>query len=281
MSLTRLSPLTEKHMNTVDASRSALERYLHTLPRDADGHHPLWTTPDGHVAGRFMHSSLSSVFQPVQRLDDGTRIGHEAFIRSFDATGGDLSPWNLFANAAGDDALIELDRLCRTLHVLNYFGRADETGSLFLNVHGRLMLAVGEDHGSAFGRVLSALNIERRKVVIESPDAMTSDFAMLAYVMLNYRYNGYRIGVNLLSAGQLDELLRHVRPDFVKLDAGRDDTLRDLPQHAKTCARHGIELIVRRIGSDAALARVRAAGVHLGQGYALGHPAPAAAFPNH
>lgn len=267
-------------MNTVDTTRSALERYLCALPRIADGDHPLWATPDGRVAGRFMHSSLSSVFQPLRRLDDGALAGHEAFVRSFDATGGDLSPWNLFANAAEDDALIELDRLCRTLHVLNYFGRPGDTGSLFLNVHGRLMLAVGEDHGSAFGRVLSALKIERRKVVIESPDAMTSDFAMLAYVMLNYRYNGYRIGVNLLNAGQLDELLRHVRPDFVKLDAGRDDTLRDLPQHAKTCARHGIELIVRRIGSDATLARVRAAGVRLGQGYALGHPAPAAAFPN-
>lgn len=253
-------------MNTADSTRTALEHYLHTLSRDAGGDHALWATPDGHVAGRFMRSSLSSVFQPVRRLDDDTLAGHEAFIRSFDATGGDLSPWNLFANAADDDALIELDRLCRTLHVLNYFGRADETGSLFLNVHGRLMLAVGEDHGSAFGRVLSALKIERRKVVIESPEAMTSDFAMLAYVMLNYRYNGYRIGVNLLHAGQLGELVRHVRPDFVKLDAGRDDTLRDLEQHARTCARHGIELIVRRIGSDVALARVRATGVRLGQG---------------
>ncbi|MCP6565626.1 hypothetical protein NL503_30105, partial [Klebsiella pneumoniae] len=48
-------------------------------------------------------------------------------------------------------------------------------------------------------------------------------------------------------------------------------------QHAKTCARHGIELIVQRIGSEAALARVRAAGVRLGQGYALGHPVARAA----
>ena len=105
-------------MSTVATARSALERYLHDLPRSADGGHAVWTTPEGRVAGRFLRSSLSSVFQPLIHLDSGREIGHEAFIRSFDETGGDLSPWNLFANAASDEALIELDRLCRTLHVL-------------------------------------------------------------------------------------------------------------------------------------------------------------------
>lgn len=262
-------------MSTVATARSALERYLHDLPRSADGGHAVWTTPEGRVAGRFLRSSLSSVFQPLIHLDSGREIGHEAFIRSFDDTGGDLSPWNLFANAASDEALIELDRLCRTLHVLNYFGRAGDDASLFLNVHGRLMLAVGEDHGSAFGRVLSALDIERRRIVIESPEAMSSDLSLLAYVLLNYRYNGYRVGVNLARGEQIGELVRHVRPDFVKLDGGRDDTLRDIGRHADLCARHGIQLIVKRVGQDGLAPRLREAGVALAQGHALGRPRPA------
>ena len=259
-------------MNTVAAPLSARARYLRTLPVASDGEHPLRVTPDGAVAGRFLRCSLSSVFQPVMRLDGSGTVGHEAFIRSFDGTGSDLSPWNLFAHAATDSVLIELDRLCRTLHVLNYFGRFEPASALFLNVHDRLMLAVGDDHGRAFGRVLSALEIERRRVVIESPEAMADDLSMLSYVMLNYRYNGYRIGVNLSRGEQLERLFDQLRPDYVKLDAGRDDTARRLPDFARKCERYGVQLIVKRIGTAGALEQVRGAGVTLGQGHALARP---------
>lgn len=255
-----------------DSARTR-ERYLRTLPRDADGRHRLWSAQDGQIVGRFMACNLSSVFQPVVRLGDGAPFGHEAFVRSFDDAGSDLSPWNLFAHAASDESLVELDRLCRTLHVLNYFGRAEPAGSLFLNVHGRLMLAVGDDHGSAFGRVLSALHIQRRAIVIESPSAMADDLSMLAYVMLNYRYNGYRIAVNLPGPALLDALFDQLRPDFVKLDGSRDDIARDLPALAEHCARNGAKLIVTRIESAALLEKVRNAGAAFGQGHALGRPA--------
>lgn len=261
-------------MTTAEAQRPALERYLDALPREARNGNTIWIARDGQVAGRFMHSNLSSVFQPVRWLRDNAPEGHEAFIRSFDASGGDLSPWNLFANAATDESLIGLDRLCRTLHVLNYFDFSRRDDTLFLNVHDRLMLAVGEDHGTAFGRVLSALQIERHRIVIESPEAMFSDPSLLAYVLLNYRYNGYRICVNLPQGDRLRDLIRNVRPDYVKLDAGRDDTLRDIARHSDFCARHGIRLIVKRIGTTAALESLREAGVALGQGHAIAPPAP-------
>ena len=249
------------------------ERYLRTLPRDADGHHRLWSAPGGQIVGRFMACNLSSVFQPVIRLGDGAPFGHEAFIRSFDDAGSDLSPWNLFAHAASDESLVELDRLCRTLHVLNYFGHAEPAGSLFLNVHGRLMLAVGDDHGSAFGRVLSALHIQRRAIVIESPPAMADDPSMLAYVMLNYRYNGYQIAVNLPGPDLLDALFDQLRPDFVKLDGSRDGITHDLPALAEECAHNGAKLIVTRIENTTLLDKVRNAGIAFGQGHALGRPA--------
>jgi EAL domain-containing protein (putative c-di-GMP-specific phosphodiesterase class I) len=249
-------------------------RYLGTLPRDAEGHHRLWSTPEGRIIGRFMACNLSSVFQPVVRLDNGAPFGHEAFVRSFDADGSDLSPWNLFAHAASDESLVELDRLCRTLHVLNA-GHIASAGPLFLNVHDRLMLAVGDDHGSAFGRVLSALRVPRRDIVIESPPAMADDLSMLTYVMLNYRYNGYRIAVNLPDAALIDPLFRHLRPDFIKFDGSRDPLARELPAWADKCARTGVKRIVTRIEHPALLEQARRAGAPFGQGHALGRPTPA------
>lgn len=261
-------------MDAAITSKTPLERYLESLPEDGDQAFSLWLTRERRVAGRFLGSSLSSAFQPIRRLDNCSLFGHEAFIRSFDEGGSELSPWNLFANAASDSSLIELDRLCRTLHVLNYFGRQGQEGPLFLNVHGRLMLAVGEDHGTAFGRVLTALAIERRNIVIESPESMADDLPLLAYVMLNYRYNGYRIGVNLPSLELLPTLLRHVRPDFIKLDAHRDETARHLEGAADRCARHGVTLVLKRLATAELYSRARAVGVPLAQGHLLGHPVP-------
>lgn len=259
--------------NLVPDSTRIREHYLNSLPRDADGRSRLWSAPDGRVVGRFMACNLSSVFQPVVLLGTGETFGHEAFVRSFDDAGSDLSPWNLFSHAASDESLVELDRLCRTLHVLNYFGHGGPANSLFLNVHGRLMLAVGDDHGSAFGRVLASLHIPRRAIVIESPPAMADDLSMLAYVMLNYRYNGYRTAVNLPDTDMLDALFDHLRPDFVKLDGNHDDTARGLPDAADRCARFGARLIVTRIDSAALAQRAHAAGAPYGQGHALGRPA--------
>lgn len=130
-----------------------------------------------------------------------------------------VSPWSLFSLVAGDDALVALDRLCRIVHVLNFRAAALVKCRLFLNVHGRLLAAVREDHGHAFRDAIEGLKLDTRRIVIETPDTANLEPKLLALVLSNYRLNGFAVAANVRDLSELEALLRMVRPDFVKLDA--------------------------------------------------------------
>ena len=174
---------------------------------------------DGRVIGRFLSAHLTSLYQPIIEIASDRVIGSEAFVRCHNADEVGLSPWNLFSLVADDDTLVGLDRLCRTLHVLNNPEPIEHDALLFLNVHGRLLPAVAEDHGHAFRRVLMALDRPSANIVIETPTAACADPKLLAFVLSNYRLNGFKVGANVASARDLESVLREVRPNFVKIDS--------------------------------------------------------------
>ena len=117
-------------------------------------------------------------------------------------------PWGIFS----------LDRLARTLHLLNALV-AGHTLPLFLNVHGRLLAAVGDDHGRAFRRVVDALGVSPASIVIETPVEASAQPDLLTFVLRNYRANGFRVAVNLDSLAQWQAISSHAWPDFVKIDS--------------------------------------------------------------
>ena len=86
----------------------------------------------GHVIGDFYKCRLGSVFQPLFSATGRRVVGHVARER---CDGWGTTPyraWDIFSMIAGDSALVRLDRLCRTLHVLNYFSRVRSDLKLFL-----------------------------------------------------------------------------------------------------------------------------------------------------
>ena len=177
------------------------------------------TLADGTCVGRFLRTDLSSVFQPLIDSGSGARFGHEAFVRAHGRGELDITPWNLFSLVANDEALVALDRLCRTVHVLNFLRVPDVPGRLFLNVHGRLLLAVREDHGHTFGQALDKLGLDTARIVIETPEAANLDRKLLALILSNYRLNGFAVAANTSGLADLESLLLMVRPDYVKIDA--------------------------------------------------------------
>lgn len=69
-----------------------------------------------------------------------------------------------------DDESMELDRLCRTLHAMIFFRQeAAETADLYLSVHDRLPSAVSSNHGYAFRRIFSALELTIRQIALQLP----------------------------------------------------------------------------------------------------------------
>lgn len=65
------------------------------------------------VVGRFLWSDMTSVFQPVVAARTGAAVAAQALARLDSADGAAVSPWSLFAMAATDDDLVQLDRRCR------------------------------------------------------------------------------------------------------------------------------------------------------------------------
>ncbi|NMG74493.1 EAL domain-containing protein [Aromatoleum diolicum] len=207
--------MTSSVFQTTDRVRDFLDR----LPLERQACRQLRRLAQGGVVGDWFGCELSSVFQPI--VDPVTRAveGHEAFLRCLGSGQRDLSPWALFSAIAGDDSLVALDRLARTVHALNYVasGRAD--GLLFLNVHGRLLAAVSSDHGAAFRKVVDALGLPPERIVIEAPVVAARQADLLSFVLRNYRHHGFRVAVNVESMRQWQKLSATVPAQFIKIDA--------------------------------------------------------------
>jgi EAL domain-containing protein (putative c-di-GMP-specific phosphodiesterase class I) len=268
-----------------------LQKYLTRLSDATGSASSIWLDHEGRAQGRFFNCTMSSAFQPIRRIDgasgaDGaaaisTVQAYEGLARSVSAQDKGLSLWKLLDHAASDDESIELDRLCRMLHAINFFRQADsvDNGSadLYLNVHDRLLSAVSSNHGHAFRRILDALELPLARVVLQLPVATPQQSWLLNYVSDNYRRNGFRFAVNVHSAADAIAVLDRLRPDVFKLDtrvlhdtAGLLELL-DRAHHA------GVAVVFKRIETPQTLQTLAelsaTAGVPvLGQGYLLDEP---------
>lgn len=225
------------------------------------------------VIGEWYGCKLSSVFQPIVDPRSGLTRGHEAFLRCHGNGRGELSPWSLFSANASDERLVAFDRLVRTVHTANFRGAFAADQLLFLNVHGRLLAAVDKDHGAYFRRALAAFGIAPGQVVIETPTSASHQTGLLAFVLRNYRNNGFRVAVNVDSAAQWQLISSLIDTDFVKIDArsvldgatgGSSglDWLHALKGKATLVLTH----LENRLGED----QLRTGT--WGQGFAYGHP---------
>lgn len=254
--------------------------HLHPLARDFLARLParhlpgkqLHRAPDGRVVGNWFGLALSSAFQPIVDARTGRVAGHEAFLRSAAPDDQGLSPWTLFSTAADDARLIALDRLARTVHLLNALV-AGSNRPLFLNVHGRLLAAVADDHGRAFRRVVGALGVAPERIVIETPVEASDQPDLLAFVLRNYRNNGFRVAVNVESPAQWQRIASNAWPQYVKIDRRKLGTPEEARERIKwlNALHDDATLIVTHVedAADASLSEHA-----LLQGHAFGHPAP-------
>jgi len=242
--------------------------------------YPLQRAEDGWVVGHFFNCQLSSVYQPVFDVAERQVVGHGAFVRSepISSDGGRaeaLSPWGIFALAADDPLLVRLDRLCRTLHSLNYFSRAQGHQDLHVSVQPRLLESVKDGHGRAFEKVLDLIGVETSRVVIEIPLEVNQDRRLLKHVIVNYRSRGYRIACN--HSGATEEWMAELGslyPDVVRLEvkALKRSGSKSL---VEAIHRFGASLLVKEVETPEDVSAAIRAGADLLQGRYLGEPARA------
>ncbi|WP_348944791.1 EAL domain-containing protein [Chitinibacter sp. FCG-7] len=163
-------------------------------------------------------STLASAFQPIFDRHNH-HFADEALLRA-SVRDKAISPPQAFASARQGNKLVAFDRLCRTLHVMNYSSYAQSNRLLFLNVHPELLVEIS-DHGAYFEHILSSLGFGPNQVVLEllENEAVAVDASAISRAVKNYRAKGYRIALDDFGHGMANlDRLWLLEPDFVKLD---------------------------------------------------------------
>ena len=227
-----------------------LEQYLSRLYSTEQVGTRVWADAEGRATGRYFNSTLTSAFQPIRELGSGEAVGYEGFARSYSESDQGLCLWKLLDHAANDDESVELDRLCRMLHAINFFRQPASAGSdLYLSVHARLLAAVDGNHGTAFSRILKVLDLPQDRIVLQLPVIVEHQGWLANYVADNYRRNGFRIAMNAVDSLEALKLIDLVQPEVVKVDTRQ--TVHDGPalRLLERCAARNIRVIFKRVES--------------------------------
>jgi EAL domain-containing protein (putative c-di-GMP-specific phosphodiesterase class I) len=236
----------------------------------------------GNLQANFLGLTLRSVFQPIVNVQHDKPLGYEALLRASDADGQAVAPPDAFVHAELAQQMLRFDRVCRTLHTLNYLSINKQEPLLFLNVHPDLLVA-SHTHGEVFGRILHHHAVPTEAVVIEVNESEVKDAALLNVAISNYRERGYRIAIDDFGKAHsnLDRIWT-LSPEYVKLDGSiiqqaetNSQLQRILPKLVEIMCELGAEVIVEGVETQAQLEIATHAGVHLIQGYHTGRPAPA------
>lgn len=238
---------------------------------------------DGWAACRRAQYDLSSHFQPIFEVSSRQAVAYEGLLTARSAAGQSVNPQTVFERAHHENQAMELDWLCRGLHLRN-FANVERNGQwLFLNAYPEAAI---EDphHPEVFESLMHYYGVPAENVVIEILETGVSDEAKLADAVALYRALGCRIAIDDFGIGysNFDRLWR-LKPDFVKIDRSVNATaVRDA--HARRVLVNTINLIhecgarviVEGIETrDEALLALEA-GTDFVQGYYFARPGKAA-----
>ncbi|MBK1679010.1 EAL domain-containing protein [Rhodocyclus tenuis] len=252
---------------------------------------------DAQIVAHVADLRLNSVFQPIFDAGNGRLISHEALLRPWRRRGmaGDegrrrggeeaVSPEEVFARSGERGDIVHLDRLCRTLHTINFSWqqqlRGEQQGDLFLNIHPRHLLEVSGDHGSYFESVLRRCGLTPERVVLEILESSVDDLPALQKALANYQRRGYRIAIDDFGRSHSNfDRLWQLQPDIVKLDRSLIVTASDNDRVRRTLPRlvdiiHELDALTvfEGIETQEQLTLARDSGADALQGYLLGRPA--------
>lgn len=172
------------------------------------------------VSGHFARLRLHSHFQPLLDAVTLQPLAHEALLRPLDPdSGAYLPPSAAFACARTPQEAVYLDRLCRVVHALNFVRQQPGRQLLFLNVSGRHLAAVAQEHGAAFERLLALCGLQPQQVVLEILEASVDQLELLQTALQAYRKRGFRIAMDDFGCQHSNfDRLWQLTPDLVKLD---------------------------------------------------------------
>lgn len=193
------------------------EHQLDTPPFDFQG---------GRVFGRFGDLTFTSDFRPIRQLSQPIEIrAHETSPLVFSAAN-TLAGINSGITQPESSRIVSLDRLSRTVHMLNYLLLDLKEGTLFLHVHPQHILSVTKDHGAYFEEIILACGLPLRRVAISLTlsSGHIHQWPLLLDRLKNYRDRGYAIAIRFDNQATEDSIIQfrnhhfhRLAPDHVRL----------------------------------------------------------------
>jgi len=223
--------------------------------------------------------AVRAVYQPIVDLDTGVVVAHEALARGPEGSALE-APDALFAAARAEGRVADLDRLCRQAAVdgARAAGLGPDT-TLFVNVEPSSLLAASDADGGV--RLVELEDAGLRVLVEVTERALTADPGPLLATIARARAAGLSIAVDDFGAEDAAlALLPFIAPDVIKLDLSliqdrpSADVARWVSAALAEAERSGATILAEGIETPAHLARARALGARLGQGWHLGRPGP-------
>jgi EAL domain-containing protein (putative c-di-GMP-specific phosphodiesterase class I) len=227
-----------------------LDSYLNQLRTKNTNDDKLWIDSHDRVQGKFRNCSLTSVFSSIVSLDGDNILGFEAHSHSYAGSDRGLSVWQLLMNAADDDESIELDRLARMIHVMNFFRQSEHKNkTLFIDVHDRLLTAVSSNHGAAFKRIVAGLDLPLSQIVLQLPNVKYKQQWALAQVVENYKLNGFPVATRATDIDDAHNQAETLKPSFIRLDINRIGNGYGLDKLIRCAHSMEVKLIIGRVES--------------------------------
>jgi EAL domain-containing protein (putative c-di-GMP-specific phosphodiesterase class I) len=245
---------------------------------DTPGMPPAATAPSllsGPLARLLRRGEVRALYQPIVDLDDGTPVAYEALARG--PQGSPLeSPLDLFAAARDHGLVAELDRACRRAAIAGAHAAGLRTPqTLFVNIEPATITGLDALLGLA-----DDLRDDLQVVVELTERALTDRPAEVLAAVAALRAHGCGIALDDVGVDQRSlALMPFVAPDVIKLDmsliqqrGASPSAARVLNAVAAEVERSGAVLLAEGIETEEHLARARAVGATLGQGWLFGRP---------
>lgn len=225
--------------------------------------------------------SLTSHFQPIYSVAHRRTIGYEGLVRAKSDIGSSISPLELLAIPQSSKEMLELDRLCRTLHVENFTALNPENEWLFVNLNSQALINEQPDIGFT-QKLLDKSGLEAHRLVIEILENEITDHGRLKSFIDYFHQLNCLIAIDDFGAGHSNfDRIWQLEPDIVKLDR---NLIREAAQSKRAASiLSGIISLLHQAGSLVVIEGVEteqeattaiAANADMMQGFYFARPAP-------
>ncbi|HLO64877.1 MAG TPA: EAL domain-containing protein [Azonexus sp.] len=232
---------------------------------DQDGDSTLYQEK-GRAAAWHRGLRLGSHFRPIVNLSADRIVGHQALLVASLADGSAISPTDAYAACESAEAVVHFDRLCRTLHALNFLAQQRYAGGyLQMAVHPRHIQAIPNQHGLVYEAILKRCGLAPQDIVLHIDNPTTGASPAMAAALASYRLRGYRLALSAPLGTSASWPLSFV-PDIVQISA--DHELAGL----EALQRDGVSIELVGIDSGLIYQQAASAGIALGQGDLFGLP---------